>query len=185
MNEFELWNLLQEGDEAAFAQVYHQYVDALYGYGQNLGYEAADIEDAIQELFVKIYHKRGQYQTVKNLKVYLFIALKNTLLNKRSKVKVIELNPELHDAEEASMEEQWILKEQSQIDRQLLKEGLAQLSPRQKQVLYFRFFKTMSFKQIAEHLQINPQSAKNIAQSAVKKLKAFLTLLILLVLLFS
>lgn len=38
----------------------------------------------------------------------------------------------------------------------------------------------MSFKEIAEHLHINPQSAKNLAQSAVKKLRAFLMMILIL-----
>lgn len=176
MNEFELWNLLQEGDEDAFAKVYHKYVDSLYAYGQKLGFDAADVEDSIQDLFIKIYHKRGQYHSVKNIQVYLFIALKNTLLNKTVKAPMLLLDPEKHDSGQASLEEDWINREQDGMNREFLKQGLAQLSRRQKQVLYFRYFKTMSFKQIAEQLDINPQSAKNLAHSAVKKLKTFMTL---------
>ncbi len=180
MIEIDLWNLLQEGDEEAFAQVYQQHVDALYSYGLNLGYSPDDVQDSIHDLFVNIYNKRGRYTAVKNVKVYLFIALKNTLLNRNPKMATVSLNPEEHDSGEASVEDYWIASEAEGDSRELLKRGIAQLSRRQKQVLYFRYYKTMSFKEIAEHLHINPQSAKNLAQSAVKKLRAFLMMILIL-----
>ena len=177
MRDFQLWNLMQERDEEAFATLYHNYVDALYAYGLHLGYHAEDVEDAIHDLFVSLYHKRGQYPAVQNVKVYLLIALKNTLLNRLPKAKMEILNPELHDQLEDSLEELWIHQEERGLKRELLKEGITHLSPRQKQVLYFRYYKTMSFKQIAEEMQINTQSAKNIAQTAVKKLKTYFSVL--------
>lgn len=151
----------------------------LYAYGVNLGYEELDIEDAIHDLFVKIYLNRGKYTYVSNVKGYLFIALKNTLLNKLPQKEVVEFEVEKHEIEEEGIEDLWIGREDDDERRELLSRCLSQLTPRQQEVVHFRYFKSMSFKEIADELDINIQSAKNIAQSALKRMKTLLFILLI------
>lgn len=179
IRELEIWDLVQEKDETAFSDLYYSYVDKLYSYGLSLGYSPLDVEDAIHDLFVKIYLNRGKYTYVTNVKAYLFISLKNTLLNKLPQKEIIEFDTEKHESEEEGLEDLWIGQEQESERNQLVKRCLDQLTPRQQEVVYSRYFKSMSFKEIAEELNINIQSAKNIAQSAVKRMKTLLHILLI------
>ena len=175
----EIWGLVQEKDESAFSELYYSYVDRLFQYGCNLGHDGQDVEDAIHDLFVKIYLNRGKYTYVANVKAYLFISLKNTLLNKLPKKEIVEFELEQHESENEGVEDMWISKEQDAERKILVERCLKQLTPRQQEVIYFRYFRSMSFKEIAEHLNINIQSAKNIAQSAVKRMKTLLFILMI------
>ena len=170
--DLEIWEMVQEKQEDAFSKLYYSYVDMLFSYGRNLGYESVDIEDAIHDLFVKIYLNRGKYFHVVNLKAYLYISLKNTLLNRVTKQTLVEFETEKHEVEGDGVEDEWIGREMDVERQEVLQRCMDVLTPRQREVIYFRYFKGLSFKEIADEMKINVQSAKNIAQSAVNRMKA-------------
>ena len=61
-----------DGDDAAFTFIYNKYVDLLLQYGRSLGFEKEVLNDAIQDVFVKLYLNRRSLSEVRNLKYYLF-----------------------------------------------------------------------------------------------------------------
>jgi len=74
-----------EGDVSAFSKLYDMYVNLLYNYGYRLTTDIELLKDCIQDVFIKIYNKRTELNTVINFKSYLLISLKNKLCDESRK----------------------------------------------------------------------------------------------------
>ena len=76
-----LWQSFVNGSREAYARLYELYVRPMYLYGLHFCEDRQIIEDAIHDIFVRIYVNRERLPELKNVKLYLLISLKNTLLN--------------------------------------------------------------------------------------------------------
>ena len=78
-----IWESFLKGDKEAFAHLYNLHVEMLYRYGTKLCCDEGLVKDAIQEVFLDLYLKRGKNKTVPdNLHFYLLLALKRNLIKK-------------------------------------------------------------------------------------------------------
>lgn len=175
-----LWNLLIQGNQSALTVIYKKYYALLLNYGLKYTSDKEIIKDCIHDLFIKIYNNTKLSLTTSNVRVYLLIALKNILFNKLIKQeKETELlgnllfdlpnNDDLFD------------KMFPQNDHNLslaleLRKAIFQLPEHQKKVLYLRYIKNLSHKEIAEIMEINAQSSMNLANRAIQKLREQLLL---------
>ena len=75
----ELIARFKDNDTKAFNELYHLHVNMLYNYGSRLTRDAELLKDCIQDVFVRIYHRRSEIENIQNLKSYLLISLKNKL----------------------------------------------------------------------------------------------------------
>jgi RNA polymerase sigma-70 factor (ECF subfamily) len=55
-----------------------------------------------------------------------------------------------------------------------LAQAINQLPPRQKETIYLKFYKNLSNIEVAEIMEVNPQSVSNSIQKAIQKLKILL-----------
>ena len=70
---------LQKGDEEAFSFFYRFFINDMYAYGKSLGVEDDSVMDAIQDVFLKIFFNKPQFNSVAHLKFFLLKSLKNKL----------------------------------------------------------------------------------------------------------
>lgn len=61
------------------ANIYTEYVDVLFTYGTNLGFDKEIVKDSIHDIFVKIALDNTILSSVDNIKFYLLKSLKNKL----------------------------------------------------------------------------------------------------------
>ena len=69
------------GNDHAFAQLYDLYVQMLFNYGTKITQDQELLKDCIHDVFMKVYNKRGDKNTINNLGSYLLISLKNRLFD--------------------------------------------------------------------------------------------------------
>ena len=69
------------GDDQAYAELYDLYVQMLYNYGLKMTGDQELLKDCIHDVFVKVYLKRNDKNSINNLCSYLLISLKNRLLD--------------------------------------------------------------------------------------------------------
>lgn len=177
IQDLAVWKAFVDGDKDAYAAIYKRFAKAMYVYGLHYTSDYELIEDAIHDIFVKIYNDRKKLPEVNNLKFYLFISLRNTLFNRLSKnnetFKLDKIDP-LFFASSYNIEEEIILNEKSEQDRKIIKTIEQYLSSRQKQVLYYKYVEQLSYKEIADIMGVNIQSAKNMVQITLKKIRSLL-----------
>lgn len=174
----ELWAAFREGNQEAYAEIYERYAKVMYIYGIRFTNNYELIEDCIHDIFVKLYNDRKKLPEVSNLKFYLFISLKNSLLNKKSEISErfsLELIENTLPSYYASVEEKMISEEKESEYNRVFSLINDILSSRQKQVIYYKYVEQLSYKEISERMNINIQSAKNMSQIALKKIRSHLS----------
>ena len=168
-----LWNQFLSGDYTAYSNIYKQYVQALYSYGLHFTANRELLEDCIQDIFIKLYQKRKNLKSTDNIKLYLFITLKNHLFNIFRKNKDLSRIDSIEPVFFAQycVEDEIINNEDTQRLNDRITRMLEILSPRQKEVIYYRFIENMSYEEITEIMGINYQSIQNLIQRSLQKLR--------------
>ena len=169
-----VWSRFKSGEQEAFAILYNQHVDQLYSYGARLCKDEEAVKDALQELFLELYLKREKITTdPENLRFYLLLALKRTLIKKlQSDRKITHSFNEAIDFEpEYSIEFQIIEQEKdAEINRKVLK-ALIQLPAKQKEAVYLRFNESLEYNEIAGILEISVESVRKQVHRALKTVR--------------
>jgi RNA polymerase sigma-70 factor (family 1) len=73
------------GDEEAFKQIYYLFYRKLYLFSLALVKTREAAEEIAEDVFIKIWQQKDQISAIRNLRVYLYVATKNTSLNYLSK----------------------------------------------------------------------------------------------------
>ncbi|MDL2222388.1 sigma-70 family RNA polymerase sigma factor [Parabacteroides sp. OttesenSCG-928-N08] len=162
------------GSDKAFGELYKNYTQFLYEYGMRFTSDSDLVKDCIHDLFLKIYKQRKTLIRPANIKVYLLVSLKNQLLNvlKQSSRYQQSDDEEGFFSFSLSVEEEYIEDERQRMERQLVDSFLSVLSPRQKEVIYYRYLQELSIQDICLLMNINYQSAQNLIQKALSNLRS-------------
>ena len=157
------WKDMLSGDEAAFSLIFKQFYNSLYNFGKLYTADLALISDSIQDLFMDFWEKRRKISPDVNVRAYVFGAFRNKLFKKvKQKSALKHLNENQLNARYDSSVEEELIKNEWKTHKILKVQGiLNQLPPKQKEVIYLKFYKGFSNHQISEVLEINYQSVKN------------------------
>ena len=105
--------------------------------------------------------------------MYLLISLKNNLLNAlyREDRFTPYNNETVSFTLGLTVEEQYVNDEQQTNQQKKVQEILNVLTPRQKEIIYYRFIQELSFDEICIMMDMNYQSAQNLIQRSLKKIR--------------
>ncbi|MBY0348683.1 MAG: sigma-70 family RNA polymerase sigma factor [Hydrotalea flava] len=167
------WRAAREGDVHAFKALHHHLFEGLYAYALKLLDDETLSNEAVQDLFVKLWVKKKSLHSIQQVKPYFYAALRKQILNyfRDLKLKNIKIQFFQQPNIEFSPEEIIVKKESDFILQQKISILLNQLPKRQKEVIYLRYFENMDNQQIAEIMGINYQSVSNLTQKALHKLR--------------
>jgi RNA polymerase sigma factor (sigma-70 family) len=172
MSDKKIWNNLRNGDQKALEEIYRTYFSELYNYGKKLSRDENNVEDCIQELFVELWNRREKLSETNAIKPYLFVSLKRKIFHSIKKLRKsteTELEERYFDAELA-IDEILIAKETTTEQKNNLKSAFDELSDRQKEILYLKYYAEMDYDEITEIMDMNYQSARNLVSRAIQKL---------------
>lgn len=166
-NDKELWNRFKQGDEDALKIIYYSHFKNLYNYGRKFSSDQGLVEDCIQNLYVDLINKKEKLGDTDNIKLYLLKSVKRRIIRKLQNEKHIDkLDFSLFDVVETEM---------SSTDNEKLSDKLRSaidtLSSQQREIIYLKYFNFLGNKEIAEVLDINYQTVRNVLVTALKKLR--------------
>lgn len=167
------WNQFLAGDNDAYSWIYKVHIQMLFRYGRRFTSDTELIKDCIQDVFTGLYKNRKQLITPQNVKVYLLVSMKNSLIN--ALYKEDRYTPYDNEAVsftlELTVEEQYLDNEQYACQQKKIQEILNILTPRQKEIIYYRYIQELSFEEICIMMDMNYQSAQNLIQRSLKKVR--------------
>lgn len=172
--ENSLWNLFLEGDKRAFSSLFKHFYPFLYSYGLKISKNEAHTQDTLQTFFIYLYEQREKLGNVNNVKSYLFVSFRRALLLKMKKErKTTELTPLgiSNYGFEFSPEELAIDQEFIAAKREVITQILNKLSPREREVIYLKYYSNLPTMEIASVMDISYQSVLNTIQKAFQKLR--------------
>jgi RNA polymerase sigma factor (sigma-70 family) len=173
-NSKEIWDSFVEGEDTSFRQLIFSQYDALYNYGIRFSADGEQVKDAIQDLFLILWNKRGSLSEPVNIKAYLFSSLRRILHRKHKAVKKLLADEQKLDHEfnfQVSIEMQYINDETARRLAKKIAAAIEKLPPRQKEVVYLKFYHGFSRDEIVQAMDITPQTVSNLLQIALGKLK--------------
>lgn len=168
----ELWKQFLPGDHLALDAIVKRHYNLLYQYGCKFTRDAALVKDGIQDLFLYLWHKRNVINETASVEHYLMKALRRRLARALSKTGSTEglSFMEFKDAN-ATPDDQLIQQEQRAALADRIKKCIQQLSKRQQEIIYLRFYLNASAADIADIMQLNRQSVYNLLNDALNKLR--------------
>jgi len=167
------WKKFLSGDDKEYAYFYRKYVRILFSYGLRFTSDSELVKDCIQDVFVNLYSNRFKLKHINHIRVYLFISLKNKLFTVFQKDKIIYQMDTIEPVFciDYTAEERIIAEEQEQEERKRMKRILDFLTPRQKEIIYYRYVQGMELDEICKLMDINYQSLQNLIQRSIQKIK--------------
>lgn len=180
MSDQQLWQRLKDGHEDALERIYREHVEALLRYGGQFCRDDNLIEDCIHDLFVELWRNREGLSNNDNIRPYLLVALRRKLIRQVKKQQRTRNEGETSEIDflaEPAIDQSIIQREISEANVKVLQEAMTQLSNRQREVLYLKYFEEMSYEDICEALGINYQSVRNLVSSGLKAMRKYLTVL--------
>jgi RNA polymerase sigma factor (sigma-70 family) len=165
MSQTDLWHRFLLSDKNALSEIFLVYHDDLFRYGLRLSRGNENmVKDCIQDLFLKLWKNRNNLSEVKSIKPYLFKALRHHIFDSLDLQK--SFNPIDYDAdsicEVVYSHEDFLINDQ--VNEELRKKViniLNQLSPRQREAIYLRYFEELDFDSISQVMNMNVQSVRN------------------------
>jgi RNA polymerase sigma factor (sigma-70 family) len=164
--------------DLSHSMAFKTHFDSLYNYGIKMSSDSELVKDCIQELFYRMWKNEIDLSSVTYLKSYLIKGLRRQILNvlelkyhQMTKVEVEE-----HFGIDFSPEDYYIQNQDEENLRSKVLHALNQLSKKQREAIYLRYFENLEYFEIAEIMNINLQSVKNNVQRGLSLLRDLLGL---------
>jgi RNA polymerase sigma factor (sigma-70 family) len=160
--DFDLVQSALEGDEEAFARLMAKYKDTIYFMLLKMVNNKSDAEDLTLEAFGKAFRNLNQYSPNFAFSTWLFKIASNNCIDflrkKKGKAVTIETNSENNETDslakirskENNPEESLIKKQKALMMRRIVQK----LKPRYQTLVEYRYFREMSYEEIASELKL-------------------------------
>ena len=169
-----IWALFIEGERSAYTSLFKFYYPKLYGYGLKISANTTLTEDCLQDFFVHLYENKNSMGKIKSVDAYLFVSFRRALLKVMNKEKTFT-DFENHQPSAYqfafSAEELAIQKEYTSLTKTVVASILNELSNREREVVYLKYYSNLKTKDIADVMDISYQSVLNTLQKAFAKLR--------------
>jgi RNA polymerase sigma factor (sigma-70 family) len=171
-SETDLWLAFKEGHKEAFSRLYEIYYSKLYTYGIRIGMDDAQVRDAIQEISLKLYTKPEIIVDASTLLPFLFRSVRNYFINIYKKESTqVHIEDSMPFSFDYTIEEHIIAEEERKALTAQIQDIFSCLTPRQKEIIYFRFLYDMEYEEIAGIMHISQHSARNALYKAFEKIR--------------
>jgi len=173
--DYHLWERFKEGDKRAMEKIFYDHYSSLYNYGMRLCNDASLVEDSIQELFVELISKLGSLGPTDHIDFYLLASLRrkvfaklknNTTYNYADQEDLMPV-----DDQESSPEEEWIDREADHNNSRKIRGLISSLPEREREAIYLKYFRNLSYRQITEIMGVNYKSARMLVYRALTSLR--------------
>ena len=155
--------------EALFHNEFLPLAQSLYKIAYYMLESEAEAEDAVQEVYLKLWESRDRLDEVSSPKAYCIRMLKNLCLDRIRKAQFLSFPAELP-------EEKYIPGQEDSIDARTrldkVLEAVKALPERQRNVLVLRTVEGLSYEEIAERTGMNNLTCRVLLSQARSKIRS-------------
>ena len=160
-----------EDDQHAYKSLFTELYAYLYRFAFNYVQSRPLAEEILSDVFIKIWEKRKDLGKINNLKVYLYVATRNTSLNYSAKQKRVSESPIDESMEE--IRSLYLDPEQLMITAEMMnriQQAIDALPAKCK--LVFKMVKEdgLKYAEVAEIMQISVKTVENQLAIALRKI---------------
>lgn len=173
-DERALLSRVADGDEKAFTQLFERYSDVTYGFAIFYTKTAESAEEAVQEIFLKLWLKREKLREIQRFQDHLFIITRNHIIDYlRKHLREKKYQQQLMQYfKEVSFtpEQQLIFKESGE----MVERAVAMLPPQQQAIYRLRRNEDMPLDEIAYTMNLSRLTVRNHLNKALGAIRAYL-----------
>lgn len=173
-NEQLLLKQIAEGDEQAFAVLFYRYLPVLQPFALKFTKSADAAEEIIQDTFLRVWLNRDKIEGVENVKAWLYRYASNECLNYLRKAlnqaKAID-NMEIDHPKQSNITTETI--NLNDINA-LVTEAVDKLPQQRKKIYQMSRNEGMNIPEIAEALDLSPNTVKNALVISLKTIREYL-----------
>ena len=174
ISDEELWAELKGGHKKSLRTLFLRYYDSLFSYGLTVTSKEEVIEDCLQELFYQLWDQQDNLSQVQKVKGYLWISFRRRLMKKLKKRNhknrsAVSLRDGMKKG--ISVEKAFITDEQTTYIHKKLAQICAELTQREREVLFLKYYEGMSYSEIEQILDLEYQTVRNYMYRAIERLR--------------
>lgn len=173
-NERELLASVAQADERAFEKIVHHYYPRLLPFVINITKTKYVAEEVVQEVFLRLWQHRNEHERIYHLSSWLFTIASNLSLTyiKRAAMegKLLKLMQNSQPDSTRDAEDRISWKESGL----LIHQAVQRLPPQQQLVYQLSRQDGLNNQEIAEKLQLSPNTVKNHLVKAIQSIRAFI-----------
>lgn len=184
LSDTELMMLVQQGDFAAFDELYNRYSGPIRRFLFSLAWDKCVLDDYVQEVFLRLFRSKDRYVPSGKFSTYIFQIAKNYYLTQRRKqshaLKDTTVVQEDRDGRDPFTGIR--INERIEPEAHLIGEyrkwqihrAIESLPEGQRMVFVLSHFEGMKYTEIAEVLQVPVGTVKSRMSTAVRALRSLL-----------
>lgn len=148
--------LTQQGHNYAFGMLVVRYQQKLTRYGRRFLASSEDIEDVVQDVFLKAYQNIRSFDAGQRFSPWIYRIAHNTFVNAlrkktHSPVYVFDLDA---IAPHALLDDEQEMERERDDMHRMLDKALAKLTPKYREILVLHYIEELPYTDIAEVLQV-------------------------------
>lgn len=153
-----------------FSKVYQPLGGQLYRVAFHILESEMDAEDAVQDLYLRLWNSHQTLDTVENPTAYCLTLIRNICVDKLRQSAIRQSTPveEIPEQAELSLPSD-ILEQRESIDR--IMQAMRELPPRQRQILNLKVFQDLPYQEIEKRTGIPYLTLRVSLSRAIKKLR--------------
>lgn len=163
-------------DQHAFRQLFQQYYEGLLQFAASIVKVKEVAEDMVEDVFVKLWNNRSAINSIRNIRVYLYVALKNHCINyinrNTSSVDIDLDNLDVVCGELVPNPEDLMVVSEM---LQMVNRAIHELPPKCRIVYKLVKEDGLLYKEVADILNISPRTVENHIALAIKRIAEVLT----------
>ncbi|KLT66761.1 RNA polymerase sigma factor [Pedobacter sp. BMA] len=174
LTDQQLWIRLLDGDMEALEGLYRRYAPSVFQYGSRLLYDSEAVRDCMQDVFEGFWLKRNKLPEVSNVRSFIIASFRNSAANYRlskKRFKDTEVNDFDYFDLNFSVEAELIKKENQNEQTQRISKAMEQLTSRQKEIIYLKYFEELDYQEIAEILDLTIKGTYKLNARAIEALR--------------
>jgi RNA polymerase sigma-70 factor (family 1) len=175
-NEQTLLNSLRQGDEDAFARLYQQYSERLYGNLLKMVKHAETAEELLQDIFIQVWEKRQTIEIHTSFRAYLFRIGENKVYDFYRKLR---RDKSLFAYVKAVASEQYSHIEENLLFRenaQLLQNAISSLPNQRRQIFELCKIQGKSYQEVSALLNISTSTVNDHIVKATRSIRQYIFL---------
>jgi RNA polymerase sigma-70 factor (ECF subfamily) len=162
----------------AFDQVYRDHVRFVWRCARRLGIHDAGVEDVVQDVFLVVHRRLGEFQGRSSTKTWLYGIVRRVVADhqrtRRRKPLHLVAHPESEIGERASPDDAPDRDAERSEQVALMRRVLARLAPDKREVLVLADFEEMTLSEIAEATETNANTMASRLRVARRQFEAAL-----------
>lgn len=170
----DLVTLIKQGNKHAFEAIFRRYHRRLYFMAMKYLKNSDLAEDAVQDIFLKLWETREKLDPEKSVRKFLFTCMKNHIMNmiRNRKNKLLdgyEMNQETVPDDKDILDDLYYSECKNAIQN-----GLSGMSERKRKVFELKVFEGLSNPEVADKLSISINTVKVHYYNSSQHIKAVL-----------